>query len=89
MCPGLRNELGHIIATTDGSQISFTWENQKAQPEDVDAADGKPLFFGNKKSKTFHDAGCKNLPKQENREDFTNYGEAVAAGYKPCGTCIN
>ena len=83
------DKLGHIIATTDGSQISFTWENQKAQPEDVEAADGKALFFGNKKSKTFHDAGCKNLPKPENREEFTNYGEAVASGYKPCGTCID
>ena len=83
------DKLGHVIATTDGSEISFTWENQKEQPENVEAADGKALFFGNKKSKTFHDAGYKNLPKKENREEFTNYGEALMAGYKPCGTCIN
>ena len=55
----------------------------------MESGDGKPLFFGNKKSKTFHDAACKNLPKENNREDFSNYGEAVAAGYKPCGSCIN
>lgn len=83
------DKLGHVIATTDGSEISFTWENQKAQPEDVEPGDGKALFFGNKKSKTFHDSSCKNLPKKDNREDFANYGEAIAAGYKPCGTCIN
>ena len=82
------DKLGHVIATTDGSEISFTWENQNAQPEDVEPADGKALFFGNKKSKTFHDSGCKNLPKKDNREDFLNYGEAIAAGYKPCGSCI-
>lgn len=83
------DKLGHVIATTDGSEISFTWENQKAAPEDVEPADGKAIFFGNRKSKTFHDALCQNLPKKNNREDFTNYGEAIAAGYKPCGSCIN
>ena len=83
------DKLGHVIAETDGTDVSFTWENQKAAPEDVEAAEGKALFFGNKKSKTFHDAGCKNLPKKDNREEFTSYGDAIAAGYKPCGSCIN
>ncbi len=83
------DKLGHVIATTDGTEISFTWENQNAEPEDVEPADGKHLFFGNKKSKTFHDADCKNLPKEDNREDFADYGQAIAEGYKPCGTCIN
>ena len=83
------DHLGHIIATTDGSEVSFTWENQKAQPENVTPGDGSIPFFGNKKSKTFHDASCKNLPKENNRQDFADYGAAIAAGYKPCGSCIN
>ena len=82
------DKLGHVIATTDGKEVTFTWENQNAQPEDVVSADGKALFFGNKKSKTFHDAACKNLPAEDNRADFADYGEAIAAGYKPCGSCI-
>lgn len=82
------DKLGHVFATTDGKEVTFTWENQNAQPEDVVSADGKALFFGNKKSKTFHDAACINLPAENNRENFANYGEAIAAGYKPCGSCI-
>ena len=82
------DKLGHVIATTDGKEVTFTWENQNAQPEDVEPGDGKPLFFGNKKSKTFHDAACKNLPAEDNRADFADYGEAIAAGYNPCGSCI-
>jgi len=82
------DKLGHIIATTDGKEVTFTWENQNAAPEDVEPGDGSPLFFGNKKSKTFHDAACKNLPAENNREDFADYGEAIAAGYNPCGSCI-
>lgn len=82
------DKLGHVFAIADGKEISFTWENQNAQPEDVVSGDGKPLFFGNRKSKTFHDADCKNLPAESNREDFADYGEAIASGYKPCGSCI-
>lgn len=82
------DKLGHVIATTDGKEVSFTWENQNAQPEDVEPVNGRPLFFGNKKSGTFHDSSCRNLPSEGNREEFADYGTAIAAGYKPCGSCI-
>ena len=81
------DKLGHIVATTDGHALTITWENQSANPEDVDYA-GAMIFVGNKNSKTFHAEDCSNLPKKENRVEFSSYDEAMAAGYKPCGSCL-
>ena len=79
--------LGHVVARTDGSEITFTWENQSAQPEDAEP--GEPMvFYGNKKSGTFHAPDCKNLPGEANRVEFNNYNDAIEAGYTPCGSCI-
>jgi len=83
------DHLGHVIAQTDGSEITFTWENQSAQPEDAEPADpAQTILYGNKKSKKFHTYDCKNLPAENNRVEFDNYDEAVAAGFQPCGSCI-
>lgn len=81
------DELGHIIARTDGQDITFTWQNQNAQPAAVEPGDGTD-FYGSKKSHKFHDASCKNLPSEQNRIVFSNYGQAIAQGYEPCGSCI-
>ncbi len=81
------DQLGHVIATSDGTQVSFTWEDQSAQPEDVQPAEDM-VYIGNKNSKTFHAEDCSNLPKKENRVEFSSYDEAIAAGYKPCGSCL-
>ena len=81
--------LGHVIAETDGKDISFTWENQKAAPEDAEPADpAMKILYGNKKSKTFHAYDCNNLPGESNRVEFDDYDAAIAAGFKPCGSCI-
>lgn len=81
--------LGHVIARTDGSEITFTWENQNADPEDVEPADpAKACFYGNKKSKKFHAWDCQNLPAESNRVTFDSYAEAVSQGYTPCGSCL-
>ena len=81
--------LGHVIARTDGAEITFTWENQNAAPEDAVPADpAMNILYGNKKSKVFHTYDCKNLPGESNRIEFTDYDAAVAEGYKPCGSCI-
>ena len=83
------DRLGHVIAETDGSEITLTWENQKAAPEDVEPADpAMLLLYGNKKSKKFHIYDCSNLPGENNRVEFENFDAAVAAGYTPCGSCI-
>ena len=81
--------LGHVIAETDGQEITFTWENQKAAPEDAEPADpAMKILYGNKKSKTFHAYDCNNLPGESNRVEFADYDAAIAAGFKPCGSCI-
>ena len=83
------DELGHILATTDGRDITFTWGNQNAQPEDVEPGDPQPqTFIGNKNSKKLHAPDCANLPKEENRVSFDNYQQALDAGYSPCGSCL-
>ena len=81
--------LGHVIATTDGSEISFTWEKQDAAPEDAEPADpSMKILYGNRKSKTFHAYDCKSLPGENNRVELADYDTAIAQGYKPCGSCI-
>ena len=83
------DELGHVIATTDGSEISFTWENQNAAPADAEPADpAMKILYGNKKSKTFHAYDCKSLPGEGNRVELADYDTAIAQGYKPCSGCI-
>ena len=81
--------LGHVIAETDGKDITFTWENQNAELEDVEPADpAMKILYGNKKSKVFHTYDCKNLPGENNRVEFQDYDAAIAEGFKPCGSCI-
>ena len=80
------DELGHIIVTADGSDVQITWQNQSAQPEDVDPAD--TTYIGNKNSKKLHTEDCSNLPSEGNRVEFDSYSEAIDAGYTPCGNCM-
>jgi competence protein ComEC len=79
--------LGHVIVQSDGSQLSFTWQNQSAQPDNVEYA-GEMIFVGNKNSGKVHSPLCDNLPSEKNRVDFNSYEEALAAGYEPCGSCL-
>ncbi len=80
------DELGHVIASSDGENVSFTWENQNAQPEDVEPADS--CFIGNKNSRIFHSPSCTNLPAERNQVIFSRYQDAIDAGYSPCGSCL-
>ena len=81
------DKLGHVIAHSDGRTVSFTWEDQSAQPEDVEAAE-TVTYIGNKNSRKFHTEDCASLPKEENRVYFTSYEEATDAGYTACGSCL-
>lgn len=80
------DELGHIIASSDGREITFTWEKQSAQP-DAPAAEAL-TYIGNRSSRKFHAPGCQNLPSEKNRVEFATYQEALDAGYTPCGNCL-
>lgn len=83
------DELGHIVATSDGREITFTWENQSAQPEDAEPAETvAQIFIGNINSHKFHSPDCANLPAEKNRVEFESYEAAIEAGYTPCGSCL-
>lgn len=85
--PMLRtDELGTILAVSDGSEITFTWEKQSAQPGDIEPADA--THIGNRNSKKFHLPTCNGLPAENNRVIFDSYSEAIAEGYTPCGNCL-
>lgn len=83
------DQLGHILAVSDGEQVTITWENTGARTAPAGSpepsADG---FIGNKRSKIFHDPRCANLPGEKNRVTFDDYDQALAAGYTPCGNCL-
>lgn len=81
------DELGTIVARTDGKEVTFTWDNQSANPENAEPA--QPVqFIGNVNSHKFHSPDCANLPSGKNRIIFDTYEEAVNAGYTPCGSCL-
>ena len=81
------DELGTIVARTDGKEVTFTWDNQSANPENAEPA--QPVqFIGNVNSHKFHAPDCANLPTEKNRIIFDTYEEAINAGYTPCGSCL-
>ncbi len=82
------DKLGHILAVSDGSQVSLTWEHQQAAPEDPEPTqDVQMQYIGNRNSKKFHTPDCSSLPKESNRVYFESYQEAIDAGYTPCSNC--
>lgn len=88
------DKLGTIIATSDGKDISFTWESGNAGP--VTPPSGSlpgpsapaTTYIGNKNSKKLHLPTCSNLPGEQNRVEFTDYDQAIAEGYTPCSKCL-
>ena len=82
------DRMGTVIASSDGKNITFTWQQASARPEDPTAPEEAAQYIGNINSKKLHLPSCANLPKEENRITFDSYDEAIAAGYTPCGTCM-
>ena len=80
------DELGTIQAVSDGKEVTFTWQNQSAVPENAELV--QQTFIGNKNSKKFHAPDCKNLPLEKNAITFSSYQQAVEAGFTPCGSCL-
>ena len=77
--------LGTVVARSDGAEITFTWDNQNAAPENAEYAG---TFIGNKNSHVFHTGDCSGLPSERNRVSFESYREAIKAGYTPCRSCL-
>lgn len=80
------DELGTIVAFSDGSEITFTWERQQNQPAEVAPASAQ--YIGNVNSHKFHQSDCSGLPAEKNRVYFDSYLEAIGAGYTPCSSCM-
>ena len=81
------DELGTIFALSDGTEITFTWEDQSGSPSNAEPVETR--FIGNVNSKKFHTEDCSSLPKEENRVYFDSYEEAIEEGYTPCGGCLD
>lgn len=81
------DELGTVVAVSDGQEVTFTWANQSAKPENAEPAQAE-VYIGNKNSQKFHSPDCANLPAEKNRVEFDSYQAAIDAGYTPCGSCL-
>ena len=94
-CTYLRtDQLGTIVASTDGEHLSFSSERGKTKIPEYTAgdnvlADQAPLYIGNKNSLYFHYSDCSGAAtmKEKNKVEFATREEAVKAGYKPCPSC--
>ena len=80
------DKLGHIIAHSDGTNITFTWEQSAAAPDSGNNT--QVTYIGNTKSKKLHVPGCASLPSEQNQTVFDSYEAAIGAGYTPCGNCM-
>ncbi len=82
------DELATVIATSDGTDITFTWERTGATPGNP-TPESAEFYIGNYNSKVFHKPTCQSLPAEWNRVIFDTYEDAIAADYRPCSRCIN
>ena len=83
------DELGTILATSDGETITFSWQDTSKEPEDptVSSEDGEH-YIGNRNSHVFHLPTCSGLPAEKNQILFDSYDDATEAGYTPCSRCL-
>jgi len=90
------DKMGTIIAASNGTDISFTWENGGSKPmlpagsRPSDSGTNAPArtYIGNVNSKKLHLPSCANLPAEENRVTFEDYDTAISEGYTPCSKCL-
>ena len=87
------DEMGTIVAYTDGSTLSF--ETSVSMPSSytsdnaVATKDETDVYIGNKNSKVFHTPDCSGVSSmnEKNKVTFSSREEAVEAGYTPCSSC--
>ena len=84
---------GTITIGSDGQNYTVGTEHFAADsalnPTDPAASStAQQAYIGNVNSKKFHLPTCPNLPAEKNQILFSNYQEAVEAGYTPCSSCI-
>jgi competence protein ComEC len=82
------DEMGTVIAVSDGKNITFSWEKASAKPIDPTGSE-ESYYIGNKNSKTLHVPSCANLPAEKNQIRFESYESAITQGFTPCGNCMD
>ena len=79
------DRLGTVMAHSDGTQITVTWEND-GQPQLPSGEN--TVYIGNKKSKTLHTEDCASLPAGSNQILFEDLQAALDEGYQLCSRCM-
>ena len=88
--------LGTIIATSDGTSISFSWASggtgpvtpNNTKPSVPESSVPTATYIGNKNSKKLHLPNCSSLPTESNRVYFEDYDQAISEGFVPCSKCM-
>lgn len=83
------DELGTIIADTDGVTLSFRTTYGKLEPP-AQAESADPAgYIGNKNSRVFHLPTCSGVKSmsEKNKVLFDTREEALDGGYTPCSLC--
>ena len=84
---------GTIIASSDGSAVTFTTEKNASAQTNPTAVNGSGqnsqeiACIGNVNSHVFNRPTCSSLPLEKNQILFSSRQAAVEAGYTPCGVC--
>lgn len=81
------DEMGTIVAVSDGKNITFSWENTSSQPDDPTGT-AVQYYIGNINSSVLHLPSCTGLPAEKNQVIFDSYDAAIAAGYTLCSRCM-
>lgn len=84
--------MGTIIASSNGTDITFDQQGIKSDRDHVDDTNGlydlpESSYIGNVNSKKFHTDACPSLPAEKNRLYFNSRDEALDEGYEPCQNC--
>ena len=84
--------MGTVIASSDGTNITFDQQGIESDREHTDDANGlydlpEASYIGNVNSKKFHTDACPSLPAEKNRIYFNTREEALEEGYEPCQNC--
>ena len=82
------DELGTIIAETDGVTLSFRTAKGDIPTEAEEKTDAA-YYVGNKNSHVFHLPTCSGVQSmsEKNKVAFSTREEAVEEGYTPCSMC--
>ncbi len=79
---------GDILAESDGKTVRVTTaRNQNVETNPCGTEGAPDYYIGNRTSRKFHRPNCSGLPAPSNQIRFESRGEAVSAGFEPCGVC--